>query len=330
MSISNAVSDAPKGKGGAAETARPIQDFAMLKVAEKPVEGNVPTPRYHTVSDLRRAAIWLDSQVAKSGGKVSSQVVDLTPDLASLLLERNPGNRTLRPSKIADLAKDMSAGNWKLNGEPLIVSQDGLLNDGQHRCAAVVESKIPVPVVMVFGVERDSRDTLDQSTPRTAGDFLAMHDMANAKHLAAAARALWQYQTYGFLASAHQKYSPTRSEIKATALSNPGLASSLAYVQRPGAKTMRQPSLLAFCHFAFKRMAGETAADFFMDSFIDGANLKRSDPILYVRNRLIAERKLLKLEHRAELLFKAWNAHRLDLTNVTFRITGGELPMLEA
>jgi hypothetical protein len=44
-------------------------------------------------------------------------------------------------------------------------------------------------------------------------------------------------------------------------------------------------------------------------SLISGANLLSNDPILYARNRLMAERRL-KLNEKAKLIFRAWNAHR--------------------
>lgn len=327
-----AATDAPKGKGSeAVASAAHSQDIAMLNVVDAPETGKTISSetRFHTQSPLRRSAVWLDSQIGKAGGRLSSVLTDVDPDLARVLLERNPGNRKLRPSKVADFAKDMKLGNWGLNGQPIIVSTDGLLNDGQHRCAAIVEAGVTVPMLIVFGVERASRDTLDQGTSRTAGDFLAMNGREHAKHLAGAARALWQYQTYSFVSTSHQKYAPTRSEIKMTALGHPGLVKSLGFVMRPGARALRSPSLLAFCHFAFARMAGEHAANYFMDALIDGAELKRGDPILYARNRIIAERASLKLSDRVELLFRAWNAHRLGQTRVLIRLAGGELPQLE-
>jgi hypothetical protein len=311
-----------------------FQDLTMLNVVESPVGGKISTApgqqKFHTVSDTRRAQIWLDSKVAKAKSGIFSEVADLTPELAEILLGRNDGNRTFRASRIAEFAKDISNGDWKLNGEPLIISHDGMLNDGQHRCAAVIECKIPTPMLMTFGVARDTRDTLDQGTMRTAADFLSMHGAEDSKYLAGAARALWQYQKFGFISMTSMNHAPTRSEVKRTALDHPGLAKSLAFISRPGTKALSSRSLLAFCHFAFKRIAGDAPANYFMDAFIDGADLKRGDPILYVRNRFIAEKKKIKSEERAELLFRAWNAHRLGEDRIMLRTYGGELPMLEA
>lgn len=313
--------------GGAPEGGR--RNKHMSNVAEL-VHETKSAPVFSGPSPVNLASRWIDEQVRKAAGRVTSQVIELTPDLAEALLARNPDNRRLRERRVAELAADISNDNWKLNGEPIIVSSDGLLNDGQHRCSAVVMSGKPISVVMIFGVERDSRDTLDQGTQRSAADYLEMHGSEDTAHLAAAARALWQYQNFGFIHPTNQNMAPTRTAVKRTALDHPGLVKSLAFVSRRGTKALSARSLLAFCHFSFKRIAGEQAANYFMDAFIDGADLERGDPILYVRNRFIAEKRHLRMHERCELLFRAWNAHRRGEKRVLLRCTGGELPLLEA
>lgn len=322
--MSSAITGASMKKGGAAVTARPMhQENAMLKIAEKPGTGKV----YSTVSDTRSAALWLDQMGAKPG--VHSIVADLTPSIAAVLLERNPANRKVKWSKVQDYAKDMKHGSWKFNGEPIIIADDGLLNDGQHRCAAVVESNVTIPALMVFGVDRGTRDTLDQGVARTSGDYLSIHGHTQTNNLAAVAKAVWQWRTYGFIATGG-RHSPTRSEVLATVEDNPGIVKSFQFVDRKNTRTMGSPSIMAFAHFAIKVVAGEIAANYFFDALIDGTNLKAGDPILTVRNRLIVDRRSLRPGDRAELLFRAWNAHRLGQTRVLFRLSGGELPLLEA
>lgn len=328
-----AATDATHEKGGAPVGGR-LENFDMLSIAEKPDTGKTKgatVAKFHTVSDGRKAALWLDDHVAKAGNVVTSIVADLTPELAAVLLERNPANRSLKRTKVEDYAKDMKTGAWKFNGEPIIVASDGLLNDGQHRCAAVIESRRSVKAVFVFGVERETRDTLDQGANRTSADYLSIHGHTDTNHLSGAARCLWQWRTYGFISDG-STFRPTRSEIVDTVDDNPGLKKSLEIVSRRGSSAFSSRSVLAFCHFAFKSVATEKdiAAGFFMDCLIDGANLKSGDPILYVRNRLIADRKSLRMPEKAELLFRAWNAHRLAQTRVLIRVAGGELPILEA
>lgn len=312
----------------------------MLKVAER-APASKAVPLHHRalidraketvepiIKDGRPAAIWLDQQVEKAT-KPTGFVADLTPELAAILLERNPANRKIKTAKVDDFAKDIQSGAWKLNGEAIIIADDGRLNDGQHRCAAVVQAQRAIAVFMVFGVPRDTRDTLDQGVNRSSADYLGIHGNVDTNHLAAAAKFVWMWRTYGFISSGGRQ-SPTRSEIVDTVEKNPGIVSSLSAVNFTGSGLFSSRSSLAFCHFAFKTVAKDVDVSFFFDSLLGGANLKAGDPILAVRNRLIAERKALRASEKIELLFRAWNAHRLGQTRVLFRIVGGELPMLEA
>lgn len=332
-----AATDAPKGKGSeAVASAAPIQDFAMLNVVEAPAPGKAAKVRpginktFFTKSDTAKAAEWLNAKLADAAGSVCAQVVDLTPALATVLLERNVGNRKLKEARVAAFAKDMVTGDWKVNGETIVVSADGLLNDGQHRCAAVVESGKTIQTMLVVGVDRGTRDTLDHGTGRTPGDDLALHGLTNGVQVASASRFLWMWRTYGFVRAGGSQ-APTRSELIHVALDNPGLAKSLNFVQSRKAKQIPVGSVavLGFAHFAFKTVSNNEAANFFFDCLLEGANLNRGDPILYTRNRLIAERSLLNSAQKIELLFRGWNAHRKGETRVLVRLTGGELPLLE-
>lgn len=307
----------------------------MLNVAERPAEGkvlNAPTQKFHSVSDLRKAQLWLDEQIDASGDKVTAKLVAVTPQIAEVLLARNEGNRKLKQRRVDDFARDIEAGNWKLNGEPIIVSREGKLNDGQHRCAAVIQSKIPTDMLMVFGVGRDTRDTVDHGVGRSPGDDLALHGHMNTVSLAATARMIWRWREFGAIFHSGQR-SPTRMELIDTVETNPGISKSLSVVGAKGrkAKAIASIPLLAFCHFAFKTVANDLDVTYFYDALTEGEDLKRGDPILNARNRLIAERNLLSTEQKAELLFRAWNAHRNGETSrVAFRLSGGELPMLES
>lgn len=301
----------------------------MLNVVEAPRQDKPKASIHHTISGTRAASLWLDDLVTKSKGKLSALKVSLTPDLASVLLERNPSNRKIRTGKVDDFANDMEHGDWALNGEPIIVSADGLLNDGQHRCAAVVQSKKAIETLLVIGVERDTRTTLDQGENRKVADYLSMEGYANTNNLAAVAKMLWQYRTYGYM-SGNSHMRPTRSEVHAIVRDTPALVKALLAVDRKNARGLAPLSVMAVCHFLFSQMSKPEAVAFFFDALIDGASLDRGDPILNARNRLMTDGRTMKNHERVELLVRAWNAHRRGQVRVLFRIAGGELPLVES
>lgn len=324
------ASDTDQKNGGHAEAPRQ-ENPTMLNVAEKATKASLLQKvgnEFIMASPDKRAAEWLEREVAKAQDKTTSQTIELTPALARVLMARNDGNRRLSEALVASLSRDISGGSWVFNGEAIIVSRDGKLNDGQHRCEAVIFADHAIPTVLTIGVERDTRLTLDQGRVRTGGDFLAMEGHQNANQLGAAASLYWQFKTFNSLAQGSTKR-PNKSEVLRTVAENPDLGKSISFCQMKGIQALGGPSLLAFVHFAITKVAGRPAANDFIQSLAEGAGLGARHPILYARNRLMIERGRLRGNLKTELLFKAWNAHRRGDTLRHAVLTGSALPKLE-
>lgn len=301
----------------------------MDHVVDKPEQSKRPKAFRSVNSPDRNASLWLDDQIARSQNGIITQVVDLSPPLARVLLARNPDNRKISANIVEKYARDMSNGAWAFNGEPIIVSREGHLNDGQHRCEAVLAADVTVPAILVLGTERSSRLTVDQGKTRMAGDYLAMNGHIDSLALAAVAKYVWQHQSIGHL-SAQAHFSPTKGEVLHLVETTPTIAESLARVQKKGSEAVGGRSMLAFCHWTFTRISGQRSdADAFMDSLINGSNLGIRSPILYARNRLMSERGRLRPNEKAELIFRAWNASRRGDKVASLPVKGGALPTVE-
>ncbi|MGV0879467.1 hypothetical protein V6767_20240 [Martelella sp. FLE1502] len=315
-------------KGGSPEDARQ-EVLSMRNVAERPAEGNKTSKIASVNSPDRNASLWLDDQIARAQGGVITQVVDLDPPLARVLLARNPDNRKVSANTIEKYARDMANGGWVFNGEPIIVSRDGKLNDGQHRCEAVLLADETIQAIIVIGTDRASRLTVDQGKARMAGDYLGMNGHTDSVALAAVAKYIWQHQSFGRV-SHHSQLSPTKGEILELVATTPTIAESLKRIQKKGSESVGGRSVLAFCHWTFSRVTGSrTDADAFIDGLINGSNLGIRSPILYARNRLMAERGRLKVGEKAELIIRAWNATRRGGKVSSLQIKGGALPTVE-
>lgn len=309
---------APEGcRQGTAEV-----DITVAAPADK------PAAEYERVSPEKEASVWLEKEIAASRRTPVTKTITLTPALARVLLDRNAHNRKISETAVAKYARDMSNGAWEFNGEPIIVASDGYLNDGQHRCEAVIASGVSIRAVIVIGTDRTSRFTVDQGRARTAGDFLGMSGHADSLALAAAAGFVWQHAEHGKL-SGQQAFRPTKGEILKTVDANPDLAKSLAAIASRGSDLVGGRGMLAFCHFLFSRKAPRADADEFMKSLVSGESLGANDPILYARNRLTAMRGRLRPNEKAELVIRAWNAHRRRERPKTLAILDGALPLVE-
>lgn len=319
-------------KGGAAVArAAHIQDLTMLNIDESSTAmKGARDKNFANLLDAvdRQAVEWLDEMVRRSRTRVITTTVTLTPALARALLERNPSNRNLSDTFVGNYARDIENGNWTLNGEAVIVSRDGLLNDGQHRCAAVARVNRSIDVVMVFGTERETRLTLDQGRARLAADYLGMNGHPNATALSALAGFIWQYERTGKI-SRHHSFRPTKGEILATVENDPTVAKALDAIPRKGSDAAGGRSTLAFCYWVLSRRVSADEALTFILSVINGDNLLSRDPALYARNRLMVERKRLNSNEKAELIFRAWNAQRRRESPKSLQILDGPLPELE-
>ena len=119
--------------------------------------------------------------------KPTITVEKVTPAKALEYLKMNVNNyRKLSKAKVAVYAKDMAENRWVLNGETIVFAENGILLDGQHRLAAIVQSGKTVEMTVVRGVDNSVR-LFDVGTSRTTGQLLKGEGVdVNAPTLAAA------------------------------------------------------------------------------------------------------------------------------------------------
>lgn len=253
------------------------------------------------------------------------EIVDMTPALAAEILKNNPDNRSLRNSKMVQLANDIRAGRWVFNGEPIIISRNGLLNDGQHRANAVIEANVPIKVLMVFGLERSTRTTVDQGAGRTAGDYMQMDGVHNATVVASIGRWLIAYENFEGRGIGSSNY-VSNGEIIARFAEDPLVARAARFASTMAKHCRRHatPQIIGFCFALFSRI-NAVEAETYMRQVCVGENIKKSDPAFAVREGLLRER--LTSVMKVHIIFRGWNAFRqgrkLDLAKVA-----GNLPAL--
>lgn len=140
---------------------------------------------YGGTAAYRKAEEWFESRVQDGLSSPTSSFETITPEKAQILLLSNSGNRKVRAANIALVMRDIASGRWEKNGETLIVSVDGQLNDGQHRNFAILLTKIAIETAMAFGLTRESIATVDIGVKRTGGDRLGFLEIKNYSRIAA-------------------------------------------------------------------------------------------------------------------------------------------------
>lgn len=276
----------------------PKESKTMASVAKLPARATQEQGTVH----------WLRQSIERGKRAPFGEVVTISPGLAKVMLDLNDGNRTLRPVKVRHFARDMKLGRWPVNGQSIIISDTGELNDGQHRLNAIIEANVSVPTFVAFGPARETRTTVDQGTAKTAGDYLQMNGQHYGNVLAAVARYVLAYEeSDGQNLSAAKHF--TNADLTNRALADKGIAHSVeatapfVHAARP---LKMAHSVMAFAHYAFDE---DPAALDFIKAVATGENIKNGQPAFVLRSKLLAQKvgDTYPRDHIVELLFRAWS-----------------------
>lgn len=239
----------------------------------------------------------------------------ITAELARRWLKLNlENNRQLNQERVNSYSRDMKAGKWRENGDPVRFSEDGSLIDGQHRLHASVQCGVGFWSQVAYGIKKEAFITIDRNQPRSRGQVLRL-DSGLADQNAVAATLAWLYRFKDGIMMARSQ--ATDSEIAQLLLEHPGVKESIAAAR----KVLHQfkagsVSLVAVCHYLFMRQ-DETLAELFFDSLAKGVGLREVDPVYQLRKRLIssaAAGRKIEAHSTIALYFKTWLAEREQRT----------------
>lgn len=254
---------------------------------------------------------WVTGRLRQSVGKLLTLEEMITPERAKALLRRNPSNRGVTTLKVKKIAKDISGGRWRLNGETIIVASDGHLNDGQHRLIAVVNSGIAITSNIAWGADRQSRFTVDAGS-RDADDYLTMAGHFSGSLMGAAARL-----DLAYLSGAYWDNSVvlTATEIAGHAERiAEEISSAIKFCRRGSAKDIGTQGAIIFAFMLVRRKVGAQRAESFFDSFLDGAGPAWwvDSPAYTLRKRFLGDKSMRTRVmpcQKIELILRAWNFH---------------------
>lgn len=257
---------------------------------------------------------------AENAGRSLAREVEITPAAARRLLEKNENNRPVQQNVVNNIARDITEGRWAMNGESIIVADEGFLNDGQHRLWAIVEADMPVRSIVVWGVSRDTRITVDTGRARTTGELLHMTGVLNATACATIAGHLMRF------AAGTMNHKMKNPDSKANVIEYyhehaEEIKRALQGTTASGFKTFGGQSFVGFTKVVLARAAGWQACEDFWQQVLVGDSLPAGSPTLYLRNRFIQEPKIATPQ-RLELVIRAWNAWRKSETPKTLPVRG--------
>jgi hypothetical protein len=221
-------------------------------------------------------------------------------------------NRHLTYHHLKSLIRDMKAGRWVFNGDPLRFNGKNLI-DGQHRLNALILSNQTLDFVVIRDLPKGAFDTIDIGKKRTTADYLGMQGLHYPQKLSSAARWYLAYKRYQNF-NTHEPI--TNNEKLEIVKEIPQLATYVhGYSVGGRAPINMSPAMLAACHQLFWEKA-KGPADEFMDGITAGLELTSGDPRYTARQWIIRRPKVLRFTttrftvEAGNLLIRAWNAWR--------------------
>ena len=234
--------------------------------------------------------------------------------LAEGVLEMNTGNRRLNRRKIEQLAHQMSKGEFENTGEPIIISVEGIINNGQHRLHALVEADAVVDMDVRFGIPRRAFSKTDTGTSRSGGDVLTIKGVSGGGQVASAVRLLVLYKRG--LPGAIRDF-VSNDEIASAFDTWKGMADIVKEVHGHAfPKAVRSTPLYATAYMA-SRSPGRAKLPEWLDAVATGLGVGRDSPAYHLRERLMrgTDAAIGTREGQLErfaLMIKSWNAFAKD------------------
>jgi hypothetical protein len=252
-------------------------------------------------------------QAIRNTPAIYADVVEVTPAMASEWLAQDDPNRTIKWRNVDDIARDLVAGTFDLNGETIKIDRNGALIDGRHRCLAIERTGISARVLVVFGLAPEAIKTVDLGSARTIGDQLGMVGEKHAPQLGALARRLVAYYANGerLVATA----AATHPEMRALIAGPHGdaMRAAVDVAVSMYRKVDARVSTIAQSYYLCSEIDPDLTRELFVTKFRDGENMTKGDPVLALRARLrqMADDKDALVEPRQLAYFhRAWNHTR--------------------
>jgi hypothetical protein len=119
--------------------------------------------------------------------------VNMTGEVAAYLLDNhNSTNRPIGRKRVARYASIIRSGQWHMTHQGMAMDSDAVLQDGQHRLAAIqdvaAENELRLPVSFYVGMDPRNFLAIDEGLLRTAGQLFARGQEKNSSALQTAIR----------------------------------------------------------------------------------------------------------------------------------------------
>lgn len=247
----------------------------------------------------------------ESGERACFLDVLVTRELALVCMRYNTSGVTNRNLKLRSVERYEAAARqnrWRNTGEPVIFSNQKMMNDGQNRLTAIINTGIPLVMDIRIGISRDAFSVTNTGGKRSGADALTIvGSKAGIPTVSAVARLTLAYEE-GLPRAAHRGFA--NDEIVRAVERWPDIPETMRYASSLPAG-MRNASMHTLGFFA-SRTANESTVQEFFKVLKTGAG-NPDNPPHRLHQALLRHRGGQDTNTRVHFLalgILAWNAYR--------------------
>lgn len=229
----------------------------------------------------------------------------ISPQMAEEYLAHNTRNRKIVAAHVDAIARDIRAGNWMMNAQPICFSRSGRLLNGQHRLSAVLQAGEAIEVPVMRGLPEEAYATYDIHAKKGPQLGAAFDSFGDKPLIAAAAVLLWKRE---LKPAGTRNAKPTPAEVMRIVEQHPRLLEMRTF----GRKMIEfgRGSVLAYAAYCIERDDPELGR-VFLERFETGADLPRGHLILELRKRMqVLRRERTSQEEQLREILSSWARFR--------------------
>ena len=248
---------------------------------------------------------------------ISVSKIMLTPERAAKYLKLMAPNRKIRSGHLEYIKRNLSQDTYTLSPNPIVFDRLGRLIDGQHRCQAVVDTGISIPVMKSVGWPVKVQQVIDHNAPRCLRDTLTFMDETNTSSRSALLKLIWQYENNP---EGHwNAVKPTENECLEILERDRELIDRVLEIKR-SLDRIRGRKEAALCFYLFLKKDASAAEEFYMQ-LLTGAHLQVGNPVIPLRAYLLTaeNRTHLACHKNIGTIIHAWNSWRTGRELKTIR-----------
>lgn len=241
--------------------------------------------------------------------KLTIEKID--PSKARTYLAKNTGNfRPLHKATVARYADDMANGNWVQTGESIKFA-NGVLVDGQHRLAAIIESNTSIELAVAFDVNKGACYAIDSGRPRKISQWLSHIGIKNACIAGSVGRMalLHDDDKWSVTAGQHTPSQIIDYVVRHDTYIQDAIHSCSCLRGQLAGVSITIASTIAFLASDKKLSSSSETITWFMRALATGLELTKDQPVFHFRNKFIQQTNMKQMTHFMQrMVFTlAWN-----------------------